>query len=59
MVLMMTGDELDPVFDSLAPVIVLTRALWDGWMPKATMAKCVRTALDCRERSVRRAVCDP
>ena len=44
MVLMMSGNELDPVFDSLAPVIALTHALWDGWMPLATMAKCVKTA---------------
>ena len=44
MVLRMAGDELDPVFDSLAPVIALTHALWGGWMPQATMAKCVRTA---------------
>ena len=29
-VLMMAGDELDPVFDSLAPVIALAHALWDG-----------------------------
>ena len=57
-VLMMAGDELDPVFDSV--VIALTHALWDGWMPQATMAMCVRTAqleqrinADRRERSVR------
>ena len=36
--------ELDPVFDSLASVIALAHALWDGWMPQATKAKCVRTA---------------
>ena len=39
-VLMTAGDQLDPVFDSLAPVVALTHALWDGWMPQATMAKC-------------------
>ena len=44
MVLMMAENELDPVFDSLAPVIALTHALSDGWMPLATMAKCVKTA---------------
>ena len=44
MVLMAAGDQLDPVFDSLAPVIALTHALWDGWMPQATMAKCVSKA---------------
>ena len=44
MVLMMAGNELHLVFDPLAPVIALTHALWDGWMPQATMAKCVRTA---------------
>ena len=44
MVLIMAGNELDPVFDSLAPVIALTHALWDGWMPLATMAKCIKTA---------------
>ena len=44
MVLMMAGNELDLVFDSLAPVIALTHALWDGWMPLATMAKCARAA---------------
>ena len=52
MVLMKAGNELDPVFDSLAPVITLTHALWDGWMPLATMAKCVRTAqLEQRENA--------
>ena len=44
MVLTMTRDELDPVCDSLAPVIALAHALWDSLMPQATMAKCVRTA---------------
>ena len=44
MVLMMAGSELDPVFDSLAPVIALTDAVWDRWMPLATMEKCVRKA---------------
>ena len=28
----------------MAPVIALTHALWDGWMPVATLAKCVKTA---------------
>ena len=37
MVLMIAGSELDPVFDSLAPVIALTHAVWDRWMPLATM----------------------
>ena len=51
MVLMRAGDELDPVFDSLAPVIALTQALWDGWMSQA-MAQCVRTAqLEQREHA--------
>ena len=44
MVLMTAGNVLDPVFDSLVPVIALTHALWDGWMPVATLAKCVKTA---------------
>ena len=45
MVLMTAGDELDPVFfDSLAPVIALTYALWDGWMPPATTVKCIKAA---------------
>ena len=44
MVLMMAGNELDPLFDILAPVIALTHPLWDGWMPLATVAKCVKTA---------------
>ena len=43
MVLMMAGNELDPLFDFLAPVIALTHPLWDGWMPLATLAKCVKT----------------
>ena len=30
--------------DSLAPVIALTHAPWDGWMPVVPMAKCVRAA---------------
>ena len=39
MMLMMAVNELNPMFGSLAPVIALTHALWDGWMPQATMAK--------------------
>ena len=35
MVLMTTGNELDPVFDFLAFVIAVRHALWDGWMPLA------------------------
>ena len=69
MVLMMAGDELDPVFGSLAPVIELTRPLWDGWMPLATMAKCIKaaqteqrdnecTAMGGRHRTLRRSRCD-
>ena len=51
-VLMMAGSELDPVFDSLAPVIALTHAVWDRWMPLATMEKCVRKAqLEQRENA--------
>ena len=57
MVLMMAGDELDPVFDPLASVNALAHALWDGWMPQATMAKS--RSLDRRERSVRCGCCDP
>ena len=53
MVLMMAGNEPDLVFDSLAPVIALTHAVWDGWMSLATMAKCVRTAqLEQREHAL-------
>ena len=39
------------MFDSLAPVIA--RALWDGWMPLATMAKCVRAAQLEQRKSAR------
>ena len=40
------------MFDSLAPVIALLHAVWDGWMPLATMAKCVRKAqLEQRENA--------
>ena len=52
MVLMMAGSELDPVFDSLAPVIALTHAVWDRLMPLATLEKCVRKAqLEQRENA--------
>ena len=44
MVSMTAGNELDPVSDSLAPVIALTRALWSGWMPRGTLAKCIKAA---------------
>ena len=44
MVLMTAGNELDLVFYSSAPVIALTHALWDGWMPLATMAECIKAA---------------
>ena len=52
MVLMVAGSELDPIFDSLTPVIALTHAVWDRWMPLDTMAKCVRKAqLEQRENA--------
>ena len=52
MVLMVAGSELDPVFGSLAPVIAFTYAVWDRWMPLATMAKGVRKAqLEQRENA--------
>ena len=44
MVLVTAGNELDPVFDSLTPVIALTHAPRDGWMPQATMARCITAA---------------
>ena len=40
MVLMAAGSELNPI----APVIALKHALWDKWMPHATMAKCITVA---------------
>ena len=36
-VLMMAGSKLDLVFDSLAPVVALTHAVWDRWTPLATL----------------------
>ena len=48
MVLMTAGDELHPVFDSLAPVIALTRR-----MPLASMAKCIKAAQNEQRDTVR------
>ena len=47
------GDELDPVFDSLAPVVALTHAPWNPWMPQAAMAICVKAALNEHRDSAR------
>ena len=44
----------DPVFDSLAPVIALPNALWNGWMSQATKAKCVKVAQTEQRDSARR-----
>ena len=41
------------MFDSPAPVIALTHAFWDGWMPQATMAKCVKAAQNEQRDSAR------
>ena len=41
------------MFDSLAPVITLVDALWDGWMPLATMAKCIKAAQNEQRDSAR------
>ena len=63
MVLMTAGNELDPVFDSLAPVIALTHALWDATMAEmyqgcANRAARLCTAIWCRQRTLRRSRCD-
>ena len=54
MILMVSGNELDPICGSLARVVALTHALWDTWMPHATMVnKCVRVAHEEQRETAR------
>ena len=53
MVLMAAGEQLDPIFDSLAPIVALTHAVWDNWMPQAAMAKCLSKARDDQRDNLR------
>ena len=62
MVLMMAGEELDPVFDPPAPVIALThvgRLDAAGHQGKVRQDAARAAALDRRERSVECICCDP
>ena len=44
MILTASGSELDPIYDSFAPVVALTPAPWNNWLSQATVAKCINIA---------------
>ena len=54
MVLMAVRSELGMVFDSLAPVVALSHAVWNAWMPQAAVAKCIKVAQQEQRDSARR-----